>query len=566
MSTPLDRYTSAYLLSAYSFNDYRLKSAPSLDFEDGLDASKFAHSRDSNLGLGGGGKSFNDLVLGDTSLHDVTAANANPGLWLEECHNGRFIHRSIAALKPTSVDGAVLGLGEDLNKAPSIAKASSIADAIPVSRLHSKAGFDIISHDLINSLNDKRTPFSRPGVLQASEHVLPSCNAQSGHSLGSSLAVSPSFANVPLSDSIMVEVGSDCLLVPLEYERLPDFCTACKTISHVVSAYRHVKSTTATFDGEMKECGRSRSRKRVYRPIMKSPKITKIPIKNAFSALKKDLAAEPKNKEVERRDKQKLWVDEEDIDNAEVDVVHVVNEDVHVGNADVTNDEDDVANVDFGNTLSQNNASSSQPGVDVHVEIHSTAFAQQPNPSAESKNDCLNTSDLSPLKVFDFKDEGWQEVQSKKKKKAALIQAQYSSFIYASYDYLVRRDLWDSLSSLHVNGPWLALGDFNSIMGVHETTGIIKRRSCEDFRAGVTLCNLIDLDTQGPRHTWHGSRGGRIVFGDLKRNISKATEQVNVIQERLSVEGVFDDLLRQESDALSSLDNFLLQEETYLRE
>ncbi|PON71153.1 hypothetical protein PanWU01x14_075920, partial [Parasponia andersonii] len=71
-----------------------------------------------------------------------------------------------------------------------------MADAIPISGLHSKAGFDIISHDPINSLNDKRTPFSRPGVWQADAHVLPSCNAQSGHSLGSSLAAGPSFANV----------------------------------------------------------------------------------------------------------------------------------------------------------------------------------------------------------------------------------------------------------------------------------------------------------------------------------------------------------------------------------
>ncbi|PON65548.1 hypothetical protein PanWU01x14_115600 [Parasponia andersonii] len=119
------------------------------------------------------------------------------------------------------------------------------------------------------------------------------------------------------------------------------------------------------------------------------------------------------------RGKQKLWT--EDVDNAEVDVVHVVNEDVHVGNTDVTNDEDDVANVYFGNTLPQNNAPSSQPGIDVHVETHSIAFAQQPNSLAELKSDSLNTSDLSPLKVFDSKDEGWQEVQSKKKKKASLI-------------------------------------------------------------------------------------------------------------------------------------------------
>ncbi|PON52567.1 hypothetical protein PanWU01x14_208190 [Parasponia andersonii] len=321
MSTPLDHYTFAYLHSGYSFNDHRLKFTPSLDSEDGLDASKFAHGRDSNLGLG--------VELAKCSLGMVSnllmiwfwvillyvmllLPMQIQGLWLDECRDhvvlwklnmtpplqviqismgflffvrddGRYIHMSrVATLKPTSVDGAALGLGEDLNKV------LSIADAIPVSGLHLKAGFDIISYDPINSLNDKRTPFSRLGVLQAGAHILPPCNV------------------------------------------------------HQVIPWR---------------------------------------------------------------------------------------QDVHVGNADVTNDEDDVANVDFGNTLPQNNASSSQLGIDVHVETHSTTFAQQSNPSAESKSDSLNTGDLSPLKVFASKDEAWQEVQSKKKKKVVLVQAQYSKLI-----------------------------------------------------------------------------------------------------------------------------------------
>ncbi|PON79266.1 Endonuclease/exonuclease/phosphatase, partial [Parasponia andersonii] len=92
-----------------------------------------------------------------------------------------------------------------------------------------------------------------------------------------------------------------------------------------------------------------------------------------------------------------------------------------------------------------------------------------------------------------------------------------SGFVYASCDYIVRRELWDSLSSLHVTGPWLVLGDFNSVMGTHETTGIIKGRSCEDFRVSVTLCNMIDLDSQGPLFIWRGSRGGRLVMSRLDK-------------------------------------------------
>ncbi|PON86016.1 Zinc knuckle CX2CX4HX4C [Trema orientale] len=66
----------------------------------------------------------------------------------------------------------------------------------------------------------------------------------------------------PILDSLIVEVSSDCLFVPLEYERLPDFCSSCKTISHVASACRRSNSLASTKDVEPKvERGRSRSRK-----------------------------------------------------------------------------------------------------------------------------------------------------------------------------------------------------------------------------------------------------------------------------------------------------------------
>ena len=56
------------------------------------------------------------------------------------------------------------------------------------------------------------------------------------------------------------------------------------------------------------------------------------------------------------------------------------------------------------------------------------------------------------------------------------------------------------------------------------------------------------------------------VFGDLKLNISKASEKVLSVQQQLATEGPSDSLLFQEIDALSTLDTFLSQEETYLRE
>ena len=43
--------------------------------------------------------------------------------------------------------------------------------------------------------------------------------------------------------------------------------------------------------------------------------------------------------------------------------------------------------------------------------------------------------------------------------------------------------------------PWLVINDFNVVMGTHETSGFLRSISYDDFRAGVTICNLIDLDT-----------------------------------------------------------------------
>ncbi|PON54566.1 hypothetical protein PanWU01x14_194350, partial [Parasponia andersonii] len=184
MSTPLDHYTSTYLLSGYSFSDYRLKSTHSLDSEDGLNASKFAHGRDSNLGLEVKLAKCSLGFWGDASLRDIAAANANLGLVV------RGVSRSGGSFEikhDTSTSGHI-----DFHGVPSFVKDNGRF----IHRPRVAAGFDIISHDPINSLNDKSTPFSRPSVLQASAHVLPPCNAQSGHSLGSSLAAGPSFANV----------------------------------------------------------------------------------------------------------------------------------------------------------------------------------------------------------------------------------------------------------------------------------------------------------------------------------------------------------------------------------
>ena len=93
----------------------------------------------------------------------------------------------------------------------------------------------------------------------------------------------------------------------------------------------------------------------------------------------------------------------------------------------------------------------------------------------------------------------------------------YGSFIYASTSLKNRQALWNSLSDLSIQGPWFAIGDFNVVLGAHETSGNPSTSSCMDFRTAISLCNWVELDSQGSFHTWHGSTASGIVLFRLDR-------------------------------------------------
>ncbi|PON81971.1 LOW QUALITY PROTEIN: hypothetical protein TorRG33x02_221890 [Trema orientale] len=128
----------------------------------------------------------------------------------------------------------------------------------------------------------------------------------------------------PISNSLMVEVGSDCFFIPLEYE-LPHFFSTCQTIGHAATSFKHGNKVRAPIKCDSKMTrGRSRIRKQVYRPITKSPKATEVhthvvpsnvvptkalvtnsmevPIKNSFSLLVNTLRI---NNEVEHEKEKK---------------------------------------------------------------------------------------------------------------------------------------------------------------------------------------------------------------------------------------------------------------------
>jgi len=91
--------------------------------------------------------------------------------------------------------------------------------------------------------------------------------------------------------------------------------------------------------------------------------------------------------------------------------------------------------------------------------------------------------------------------------------------IYASTNYITRRNLWNKLSfkqSNH-NFRWCFLGDFNTILGAHEYRGhhAPARIPMDDFRHWSESNQLIHLPTRRSLFTWSNRRGG-IVYPEKR--------------------------------------------------
>ncbi|PON62527.1 Zinc knuckle CX2CX4HX4C [Trema orientale] len=172
----------------------------------------------------------------------------------------------------------------------------------------------------------------------------------------------------PLSDSLMVEVGLDCLFVPLEYERLPNFCTSCKTIGHLAYACRrgHLWLFLKNLNPKWREVALDLVAEFITQLL--NPQKATEPAVNPTLAFQLPSAV------------------------ATTDVLTI-----------------------------------DEQALNCHANLSSVNLAPAVNQVGyssieEPKSDSLNTSDLSPTKVFASRDEGWQEVQSRKKKKAPLAQ------------------------------------------------------------------------------------------------------------------------------------------------
>jgi hypothetical protein len=85
--------------------------------------------------------------------------------------------------------------------------------------------------------------------------------------------------------------------------------------------------------------------------------------------------------------------------------------------------------------------------------------------------------------------------------------------IYASTNYITRRYLWLKLQNIqnqHII-PWCSIGDFNTILGSHESRGNTSpaRLPMQDFFNWSDSNNLFHLPTRGVQFTWINGRTER---------------------------------------------------------
>lgn len=84
--------------------------------------------------------------------------------------------------------------------------------------------------------------------------------------------------------------------------------------------------------------------------------------------------------------------------------------------------------------------------------------------------------------------------------------------IYVATIYTNMKYLWEALSDLlHIHiGPWLLIGDFNTILGAHEKLGgrLPHKTSCFDFLNWTNAHSLIHLETKGVTYTGTNKREG----------------------------------------------------------
>ncbi|GAU48100.1 hypothetical protein TSUD_133200 [Trifolium subterraneum] len=354
---------------------------------------------------------------------------------------------------------------------------------------------------------------------------------------------------------ILVERKGFAFFVELEYEHLPDYCSFCKCIGHHIDNCKRRDSDQV--DKDVKKKTRPEPKQAFVQVTDKNKGIAIEVVELEDSAA--IIANNNKDSGVENI--APLKVDSLQINQTtgetsgvrpSMNTISVVadtvveedgieNNDTHEKHFDGASissiesefvDDTQLKVSDFG---TEGNVIQQIANIPVEVqkdmEFLKTSWANMAELDAEDDTTPLVDGQQILEAIPDAKqhDDGFQMVLSKSKKKNPEIvdfddqqvsfllkdnDRQYGmSAIYASTNYIHRRNLWQALHRIQsqFNLPWSFIGDYNIILGAHEHRGayLPARLPMDDFIQWTDSNQLIHLPTSGALFTWANGRGGR---------------------------------------------------------
>lgn len=84
----------------------------------------------------------------------------------------------------------------------------------------------------------------------------------------------------------------------------------------------------------------------------------------------------------------------------------------------------------------------------------------------------------------------------------------YITFVYGLHSTQQRASLWDTLRTVNYNGPWLIIGDFNSVLGVEDRLNgqPVHHSEMTDFQNCIDDIGVGQITKRGNRYSWSNKR------------------------------------------------------------
>ncbi|XP_019430036.1 PREDICTED: uncharacterized protein LOC109337512 [Lupinus angustifolius] len=326
-----------------------------------------------------------------------------------------------------------------------------------------------------------------------------------------------------LPSQILVEREGFAFSVDIEYENLPDFCSGCQSIGHLLSTCRRNKEVGVDLPRFKKDTTIGKTLKAMndrgpapnngHKVISKSSELDK------SKEVVKDTMENDLVIELEFENNVNLQPDQ-----AQKEGPPNPNEeasDLHSSSDDDTRDttvEETQENEDIQLILEERYI------VQKHGQMSNVLAAKETRIVgrlwADQEEDITEELEENSIAKNTAKEGTYTKVLSKSQKKK-LRQKQslekdnklaFICAVYAHTNYMMRRTLWSEILSLISTnkGPWCCIGDFNSILGANECKGsyLPNRLACEDFQRFSEDGRLHHILTSGAEFTWKNRRRG----------------------------------------------------------